>query len=170
MLFFVLHFVAFFGLRSGFFFCCTFLMISLVFVSTSCDSGQLFFYVQFFAISCIFSLFALCSSHICKPQFSPLRAPARVVSLNCLLPDAPSARSHVFHGFPTASGPDKKITASAPLSITPGSISTDVTHARRGAGAASESAFPICRYALTVPPLLRPSRIQALFLLSGHPV
>ena len=88
---------------SCFFFCCTFLMISLVFVSASCNSGRLFFYVQFCAIS-------RCSCHIRKPQFPPLRAPARIVSINCLLPDALYPDHTVFHGFPTASEPDKKIT------------------------------------------------------------
>ena len=42
--------------------------------------------------------------------FPPLRPLARIVSINCLLPDALYPDHTVFHGFPTASGPDKKIT------------------------------------------------------------
>lgn len=65
------------------------------FTRSSCDSDRLLFMCAFLCILC---------------NFPPLRPLARIVSINCLLPDALYPDHTVFHGFPTASGPDKKIT------------------------------------------------------------
>ncbi len=96
------------------FFCCTFLVISAL----SCDSGRLFFCVHFrtvsrsscliFYVGILWHFLVVNRPFLCAIfcKFSPL--PRRFALPDRLLPRMPYIPDHTaFHGFLTASGPDK---------------------------------------------------------------